>query len=354
MDNGAGQYTILKNTGPGGSFTFPPASGTVLTYTPGVSPAWLSGGNTSPTSLRLGTLSNDSLRFITGNTDRMIIARNGYVGVGTMNPVSPLHIVGTPPVSTNYDAGGYFMVPDPVHHVLTVENNQANGQGNGIAIIIHNPASSDPTTDGNYNNDQSNYLTFYNDIGDHTHIKGRVEGYSSQNFNHMVQDMTTVASTIATDLLNPFSWLTFNVGFDTHFMDNTFDLHFMDNSFNTGFLNNIFSTPSIGLCDFSFTIHTPDGLPNIDVDFGNILPCSVNLGIDLTKIQSPICFSCINSPINFGNIQSPLTNLTNPVSLNTNVLNSLLNELKGIPYKQKIIDIVSSGPQAGIIKAAST
>ena len=305
---------------------------------------------TADKPLSITTTTNDSIMFGTNGSTKVTIASNGFVGIGTMNPQSPLHISGSPAVATNKDATGYFYIPDPANHVLTVENNQTNGQGNGIAIVIHNPASSNPITDGQFNNEGSNYLTFYNDNGDHNHIKGRVEGFSYQNFNDMVAAMASVENTIATDLLNPFSWLTFNVGFDTHFMDNTFDTHFMDNSFNSHFLDNIFSTPSLGLCDLYIPL--PDGIPNVDL--GNILPCSVNLGIDLTQIQSPICFSCISSPINFGNIQPPLTNLTNPVSLNTSIITNLLDQIKALPYKQKIIDIVSNGPKAAVVKAAAT
>ena len=261
MDDGLGHYTIINSSSPGGMFILPPGGGQILTYTPGVSPAWLCGGNTNPTSNILGTLSstdilvktngvlratistapsatiptllvnnatagiqgmringsldavsgntlsanpgvwdlvvdgdevvsgifktggsmwfdgnsathsitankplsisttsNDSVLFSVNNTTRMIIARNGYVGVGTMNPVSPLHIVATPPDPT-FVNGANFLIPDPFNHVLTVENLASNTKGNGIAIILHNPSGVltpfQSNSDGAYNNKPS-------------------------------------------------------------------------------------------------------------------------------------------------------------------------------------------------------
>lgn len=292
----------------------------------------------SDAPLNITTSTNDSILFGTNGTTKMTIGANGFVGIGTMNPKSPLHIMGAPPDPTVKDVTGYFYTPDPFNHVLTVENMAANGKGNGIAIVIHNPASSDKITDGEYNNEASNYLTFYNDNGDHTHIRGRVEGYSYQNLNDMIASIASILSN--TDLYNPFNYFTCNLGFDIHFMDNAFDPNFLSfPTLNTG------SFPSLSFCDLAIPL--PDPFPNIDL--GNILPCGLTGGS-----WPSLSGGSISNPFTFQNITSPITNLTDPFSVNYSFIDGILDQIKAVPYKQKIIDIVSSPQKAAIIKAAAT
>jgi hypothetical protein len=52
-------------------------------------------------------INNDQLKFFTSNVQRMIIDRTGYVGIGTTNPQSALHIFG--PVSYNPSVPGIHM-----------------------------------------------------------------------------------------------------------------------------------------------------------------------------------------------------------------------------------------------------
>ena len=373
VDNGAGHYSIITG-GNGGTFTLPNSGGgMIMTASNGTAPVWLLGGNANPTSWFLGTTTNDSIRIITNNTDRMVIGRNGYVGIGTLNPRSPLHIKGQPPESSIQDAIPYFYLPDPENHVLTVENTASGGKGNGIAIIVHNPASSDKITDGQNNNEGTNYITFYNDVGDHNHIRGRIESFSYQNFNDMVQALYQVYDkyVISGDIYNPFNYFTCNLGFDTHFMDNAWNPNFLNGvftlptlpTFDPGSFPSITTGtwPSLSLCDLY--IVTPDGLPNIDM--GNILPCGLSGGSwpSLTGGSLPslsggsvgsICFNCIQSPITFTNITSPITNITNPFSLNYSFIDGILSSIAAIPYKQKLIDIISNGPKMAVVKAAAT
>jgi hypothetical protein len=345
---------------------------------------WIDGRSTSAPhtiksdqSLNIMTSTNDSIMFGTNGSTKMTIASNGYVGIGTVNPQSPLHIKGQPPESSIQDAIPYFYLPDPVNHVLTVENTASGGKGNGIAIIVHNPASSDKITDGQNNNEGTNYITFYNDVGDHSHIRGRIESFSYQNFNDMVQALYNVYSTyvLSGDIYNPFNYFKCNLGFDTHFADGTFNSHFMDNAFNSGFLNSVFtlptlptfnsgSFPTISFSDFQFTVVTPDAFPNINVDLGNILPSlsggslpSLTGGsvgsICFSCMQNPLNLSSITSPIDFTKFSSPITNITNPFSLNYGFIDSILSSIAAIPYKQKLIDIISNGPKMAVVKAAA-
>ncbi|MFN4233311.1 MAG: tail fiber domain-containing protein [Bacteroidia bacterium] len=56
--------------------------------------AWLTTGNTgtNPTANWIGTNDNQHLAFRTNNTEKMRILSNGNVGIGTINPLTKLHI----------------------------------------------------------------------------------------------------------------------------------------------------------------------------------------------------------------------------------------------------------------------
>jgi hypothetical protein len=452
VDDGLGHYSLIvgSNTG-GGILTLPPSGGgQILTYTPGVSPAWLCGGNMNPTSNILGTTTAtdlvfqskgitratfnntpsstipmvafanttpgiqglyingtadavigntltgnpgvwdlavdgdaivtgifkeggslwidgnsststitankplniktntaDSIMFGTNGTTRMTIAKNGFVGLGTQNPVSLFHVSATPPTSSFTSPAG-FILPDPYHHVMTVENTDAAGKGNGIAVIIHNPASVNPTTDGLNNDNRTNYMTFYNDNGDHNHIKGRIEGFSYQNYltlKHEIDSVTQVYSNA--DIYNPLNYFTFNVGYNSSWL--TYHSDFIQFtppswSFSLG------SFPSISWCDQSLTIPgVPYPCPGLDPStWGDLCYADVNLGTisypcgttggSWPSFSGSIGSLSVSSPFSF---ESPLTNLTNPFSVNYTFINNLANEFKDFPYKAKLITTVT-------------
>ncbi len=83
LDNGLGQYSIIVGASTGGTFTLPNGGGTFLTSTGGSSPAWLVGGNTSPSSTFVGNntaLGNLDLRA--GNAT--LLSLNGTSGAVTI------------------------------------------------------------------------------------------------------------------------------------------------------------------------------------------------------------------------------------------------------------------------------
>lgn len=444
IDDGAGHYTMIKLTGTG-NFNFPSGVGTILVSTgPGVSPAWMVGGNNNPTSSFIGTLTNDNFAIITsgvtratfagtpsastpmltltnitagiqglringvpgdaipGNTlagnpgvwdvvvdgdevvsgilktgggslwfdgrsathtitsnapldirtttndpmtftthdsARMTIAANGFTGIGTINPVSMLHIVATPPDPTIQQPVSNFYLPDPVNHVLTVENMATNAKGNGIAIIIHNPSGSIvpdlPTSDGAYNNNQSNYMTYYNDIGDHTHIKGRIEGFSYENYKQLKAQIDAIQSN--TDLYNPFNYFTFNVTYNSSWFG--FDInnfvHFTPPTLPTISLG---SLPSLQFCS-----------PSSPFDWISY-PCGISGGSWPSISGGSVGSISVSNPFS---ISSPLTNLTNPFSVNYAFINGIKDQFIALPYKEKAAMIATNKVQAAINFALS-
>jgi hypothetical protein len=434
-DDGAGHYSIITSSNPGGVFTLPPGGGQILTFTPGASPAWLCGGNSSPSSNIIGTLSStdiviktnnvtratistaptstiplitfnnttagiqgvridgtrdavagntlagnpgvwdlvdsgdavvsgifksgtgsmwfdgnssthaitadkpmeirttttDPLLFSVFNSTKMVIASSGNVGVGTLNPVSPLHIVGNPPDPT-FQNEGKLLVPDPFNHVLTVENLATNAKGNGIAIIIHNPKGtatvSGPNAVGVYNNNQTNYITFYNDNGDHDHIRGRIEGFSNKNFNDAATAFWDAVSGIVTngDIYNPFNYFTCNIAYDPTWISfNANFMHFTPPSFPTlsgGSLPSIsYSDITVGDCSVAcHTFHYPSG-----IDWGSF-PSISGGSVGSLSFDPPLT---INGP--------PLTGLSNPFSVNNSFISTLATPLRNLPYKDKFI-----------------
>src|SRR6516162_2897629 len=70
VDDGHGHYSIIVPGNPPGTYLLPPGGGQILTFTPCVSPAWLCGGNTGPTSSIIGTLSLTDFLIQTHNITR--------------------------------------------------------------------------------------------------------------------------------------------------------------------------------------------------------------------------------------------------------------------------------------------
>ncbi|MDP4219110.1 MAG: hypothetical protein Q8916_02425 [Bacteroidota bacterium] len=92
LDDGTGNYSIIKWSTSGGTYTLPTGGGTFLTQLfgqPTVSSAWLLGGNTSSSpNNKIGTLDATSLIFVTGTggpNTRMTITSTGDVGIGATN-----------------------------------------------------------------------------------------------------------------------------------------------------------------------------------------------------------------------------------------------------------------------------
>ncbi len=67
---------------------------------------WSPAGNAGVTSGFLGTTDNNSLRFRTNNTQRMIITNTGNVGIATASPGATLDVNGTVNVDGNTTIGG--------------------------------------------------------------------------------------------------------------------------------------------------------------------------------------------------------------------------------------------------------
>ncbi len=278
--------------------------------------------------LSITTSTNDSLMFGTNNTTRMTIARNGYLGIGTKNPVSPLHISANPPEPTATNSIG-FLTPDPGNHILTVENQATNSMGNGIAVIIHNqdgtPIPGQSNSDGAYNNNSSNYVTFYNDIGDHTHIIGRIEGFSYENYQQLLQALIPIVSN--TDIYNPFNYFTCNLGFNSGFIN--FDPNFIHITWPT------FPTVSGG------------SWPTISSDF------SFSAGSFPTFSGGSVGDISFTNPIYPWPPESPITGLSNPFSLNHAFIDDIASQLSPLPYKDKLVQIVSDPYGAALLFAVS-
>lgn len=443
IDDGANHYTMIKITGTG-NFNFPSGVGTIMVMTaPGVSPAWMVGGNNNPTSSFIGTLTNDNFSIITsgvtratfagtptasipmltltnttpgiqglringvpgdavsGNTlagnpgvwdvvvdgdevvsgilktgagslwfdgrsathsitsnsplaiktttndpitfsthdsARITIASNGFTGMGTTIPASMLHVVATPPDPTFQQPVSNFYLPDPVNHVLTVENMATNAKGNGIAIIIHNPSGTIvpdlPTSDGAYNNNQSNYMTYYNDNGDRNHIKGRIEGFSYENYRQLKAQIDAIQSN--TDLYNPFNYFTFNVGYNSSWFG--FDMNFVHFTPPTLPTISLGSLPTLSWCS------GPD-------PFGWVTyPCGISGGSWPSISGGSVGSIYVTNPFL---ISSPLTNLTNPFSVNYAFINGIKDQFIALPYKEKAAMIATNKVQAAINFALS-
>ncbi len=303
---------------------------------------WIDGNSathsiTANKPLTIKTTSTDPLTLSTNSASRMTIDRYGYVGIGTTTPVSPLHIQATPPDPTFTNQAG-FLVPDPVNHVLTVENLASNTKGNGIAVIIHNPSGSlIPFTsggDGSYNNNQSNYVTFYNDAGDHNHIKGRVEGFSYENYKDMYNSLISIIGNGG--VFNPFNYFQCNLAFDPNFIQ---------------FHSDFIQFPSLSFSDLSYqACHDFGG-----IDFG--LLGTWHIGsiclpkIDFGNVIPSFSGGSIGSPITFQG--PPITGLTNPFSINYGYINNLVAQLQNFPYKSKAATIISN-PLAAAVNFGSS
>ncbi len=288
--------------------------------------------------MMVATTTNDPVTFFTGNAARMTVAANGNVGIGTTIPASMLHVVATPPDPTFLNAAN-FLIPDPINHVMTVENLSSNTKGNGIAIIIHNPSGvltpNQANSDGAYNNNQTNYMTFYNEAGTHTNIRGRIEGFSNENYFSLYNSIQAVGGNFFSNAANynPFNYFTFQMAFDPNFI--TFNSNFVTLP-TLSFCN---LTINLGSLEFGSISLSPFGTYSLgsinfgSVNLGNILPC----GITAPSISSPFT---INGP--------PLTHMLDPFAINYNFINNLIQPLLDLPYKDKVASIVADPITAAV------
>ncbi len=69
--------------------------------------AWKQGGNTLKLIKTIGTISNTDFPFNTGNTEMMRLSSAGFLGIGTTNPQSRLHVL-----NDNNDDGNNYVFSD--------------------------------------------------------------------------------------------------------------------------------------------------------------------------------------------------------------------------------------------------
>jgi len=78
------------------------------------STAWLQDGNSTLDLKSFGTTTNVALPFITNNVERMRLTSAGWLGMGTNNPSSLLHLVGTNPLTLSGVQNGTATTADSV------------------------------------------------------------------------------------------------------------------------------------------------------------------------------------------------------------------------------------------------
>lgn len=89
-DDGAGHYSLITGSNPGGTYTLPSGGGLLLTSSSLTSYGWsLTGnGSTNPATNFLGTTDNQPLVVKTNNIERLRVLTNGTLGFGTTTPNS--------------------------------------------------------------------------------------------------------------------------------------------------------------------------------------------------------------------------------------------------------------------------
>lgn len=318
---------------------------------------WVDGNSTTHSisanaPMKVTTSTNNPVTFFTGNAARMTVAANGNVGIGTTTPASALHVVATPPDPTFLNAAN-FLIPDPINHVMTVENLSTNTKGNGIAIIIHNPTGvltpNQGNSDGAYNNNQSNYMTFYNENGDHTNIRGRIEGFSYENYFSLYNSILAVGGNFFSNAanFNPFNYFTFQMGFDPNFI-----------TYNSSWFNFTYPSlptltggtwPSVSTCSYGVDVPYPCFTPLPDICYYHVgidLPCGFDFGSLPTISGGSVGGLSISSPFTING--SPITHLTDPFAINYNFINNLIQPLLDLPYKDKVASIVADPITAAV------
>lgn len=241
----------------------------------------------------------------------------GFVGFGTSTPKSFVDIAGTPPTPGSSDTtNAGFLIPSLRHHTLVVENLNNNARVNGIAIVLHNPKRTFELADTLTNN-KSNYMTFYSGNGDSVNIRGRIEGFCYTDYLWMKAKIDEIYH--PEELLNPLNYVSFNLGFDPNFI--TFDPNFIQ-----------FTLPT-------FPTITGGSFPSLSWDgiSGGEFPHLEGGSMGSLTFSNP-----------FPSITSPITNLTNPVSLNTTFINRIADQIRAIPYRNTALEAVGNPVTAAV------
>jgi hypothetical protein len=100
----------------------PHAKSLVTTTTNGVKMGSFAHSNWGGPSGSVGTESNHDLRLLTNYNEKMIIKKNGNVGIGTSNPSEKLHINGKLKVDNNIHTDGVVLSKNTVQNIQGVSN----------------------------------------------------------------------------------------------------------------------------------------------------------------------------------------------------------------------------------------
>ena len=92
-----------------------------------------------PTSLVIGNVSNIPIAFGTDNTERMRIASDGNVGIGTTSPVALLNIRASAPTTTGgVTTGTNLLIDSNTSNYITFRNTADNGTYAGLVFLDNN------------------------------------------------------------------------------------------------------------------------------------------------------------------------------------------------------------------------
>ncbi len=97
-------------------------------------------GYLGSSDLLINNIINGSLRLYTSNTERAVISQTGNIGIGTVNPLNKLHVIGDGQFTSNLIIGGITTLNSNL--VISGSNTLTTGIGNvnisGIATLLSN------------------------------------------------------------------------------------------------------------------------------------------------------------------------------------------------------------------------
>ena len=136
-----------------------------------VEDAWLLNGNTLGAKKTIGSIDNQDFGIITNGLDRVtVLGSNGYVGIGTTNPLHRLDVVGNININTN----GTAMLMSSYQGADSVGYNSFIGGGGQSSI-----GEVGATYKGSYNSAQGVNALFSNTTG----FNNSAQGLSALRFN---------------------------------------------------------------------------------------------------------------------------------------------------------------------------